>query len=140
MPIPIPSRAKQDNTNSPPVEFMAVRAAIPMTVATTAANVVRSSPNRSVSAGVTNPATANMAVGSIPNTPITAEPNPISCEIWVNSGLNEVTAERRQSANSRIAASTIRRPRRNAAAEITWVSSRRVAVTVHPPQIQPGKS
>lgn len=144
--MPMPSRARQDSTNKPPVEFIAGRAAIPITVATTAASVVRSRPKRSVSAGVTSPATANMAVGSIPNTPITAEPNPISCEICVSSGVSEVTAERRHSANNRIATSTMRRPRRSAVADTARIESCvavpvscAAVVNVHPP-VGPGKS
>ncbi len=76
-----------------------------------ASRAVRSRPMRRATMGVVTPNRANEAVGSMPSTPVMVVPKP---KVWPSrssSGVTEVTAVRRLSAASRMAAKASTRPR-----------------------------
>lgn len=60
--------------------------------------------------GVSTPNSANIAVGSIPRSPMAPAPNPRSSPIRGNSGDTEVTAARSVNADRMSAANTNSRP------------------------------
>ncbi|MNT15256.1 hypothetical protein D3C72_1503010 [compost metagenome] len=110
MPMPMPASAITEPSSRVPTLPALERSSRPVAAISMASSVVRSRPRRRASAGVATPNNANEAVGSMPSTPVMVVPKPNCWPSTSSSGVIEVTAVRRLTAASRIAANASRRP------------------------------
>ncbi|BBC63852.1 hypothetical protein NJB18091_28680 [Mycobacterium marinum] len=109
------------------------RPAVPAAVAKTLSSARRSGPNRRLR-GAANPAKANMAVGSIPKTPMTVPPKPIVSATLASRGAIEVTADRMVKADSAIASKTVTLLANNDRLAVgSWIAGAATAVIGIPP-------
>lgn len=97
LPMPIPASATRDPTPITHGSWARARRTWPAAAAVIASTVSSSSPIRRSTIGVRTPQRANIAVGTIPSSPIPPAPRPISASMTPSRGLREVTAVRRLS-------------------------------------------